>query len=1076
MNHGDKIIYFVARLRRRYLIAAVARLLADSTVFAAAIFGLAAFASAFLNVSVIGYAHLSALQGAWTVYLTVRAAIKFKFACKPARLISIHEHLNPSLSDDFSTAYSLLTDKSYAAGAAEFPEVLALAHIEKTSKLLDASRAEDSVPFGLSKKAAALAALAAFLAAFALGYPLKFRSALIALSKSSLDSSAIAVSPGDTRVVFGDGVEISAALPVSSREIPRLYVSEGGKRAVRIAPESSVSADSAVWTKRFEAVYEDMKYYFALGGARTREYRIKVEHPAVFRRFLVKYEYPSYTKTDSRVTENDPNLEYLEGTSVEITAFASRKLDAASIIIGESVSKMKLDSSGQKASALLTPRRSGVYKYATSAGGFEFLSPEYRIDVKRDLAPTVEIVSPARDIMAAGDEKIPVVFVCRDDFGAVSATFHLLGGQESQYAVSPTEDDTPRKWIAEHTLDLRKLKPDASGIRYCVTARDAAGNIGRSATYAIEIMTYEKNHEAIISELEAFASSSMDILSAQTAARDLLEKQKTAPWERLASEQTAIRASAQKLASALSATLDKMSSDPYFDGYLMKEYTGIRDDLKAVAAKPMTDAVDAAAAKERERLASAQSRAVAALENLALLAADVVKYQRYADIETDFLSMERGFDAAMEALEALNADALSAELGEISRVMSEIEKLIRDMPQLLPEDFVNSQAARDMDFPSAKNLLDDIRAAAAAGNMSSAAEMMSKMKAELVKMRDLLKKASENLSVRSRPAESAAALSRASGELADIVAEQEKILASTEKTISARRSRTLAGQESILKILAVRQRAAVEKARSLSGRHAPAAWPLNLMENIREEFARGKVSNSQKLLDDVISCYGGIISGMESSVSPSKESDIAAAREISDEEKEISRILKSSPEAPLTSQEKKTSAVDASRQAALKGRLSSARDALAKLAKGTASVPYDTLETIAEAMDLMGVSAAKLSGFAPESGAADQKKVIELLASSSENLSSASQGMGGASFGSRPAPTLRPSGGGSRGASPASGAGGFTGAREEKVELPGAQDYKAPQAFRQDILKYLKEKHPADYEEMIKKYYRRLAE
>jgi hypothetical protein len=734
---------------------------------------------------------------------------------------------------------------------------------------------------------------------------------------------------------------------------------------------------------------------------------------------------------------------------------------------------MKLDADGMKAAARISPRRSGTYKYATTASGLEFYSPEYRIDVKRDAPPTVEIISPARDLAASGDEKIPVVFVCEDDFGAVSATFHLLGGRESQYMVLPTDDASPRRWISEYVLDLRKLKPDASGIRYNVSAIDAAGNVGRSATYAVEIMTYEKNHAAVMSELEAFAASTMDLLSAQTSARDLLENQKTAPWERLASEQTAIRGAAQSSAAGLSATLDKMSADPYFDGYLMKEYTGMRDDLQSVAARPMTEAVGAAGDKDRDRLADAQSRAVAALENLALLAADVVKYQRYADIETDFLSMERGFDAAMEALSAGNADALAAELAEMSSVMSQIERLIRDMPQLLPEDFVNSEAARDMDFPSAKNLLDDIRKAAAAGDMAAASEMMAKMKEELIKMRDLLKKASENLSARARPAESAAALTRSAAEIAAIAAEQEKIFSSTAKTISARTSRTLAEQENTLKILAARQQAAVDKARALAGIYAPAAWPVNLMENIREEFSRGKVSNSQKLLDDVIVRYGGIISGLESSARPSKDAEAASAREISDEEKEILRILKTSPEIPLTSQEKKTSSVDASRQSALKGRLSSARASLAKLAKETASAPYETLEDIGAALELMGSSADKLSDFAPEAAAADQKKVIDLLSSSSQELSGAAQGMGGASFGSRPAPTLRPSGAGRMGSS---GAGGFTGAREGKVELPGAEDYKVPREFRQDILKYLREKHPADYEEIIKKYYRRLAE
>jgi hypothetical protein len=45
-----------------------------------------------------------------------------------------------------------------------------------------------------------------------------------------------------------------------------------------------------------------------------------------------------------------------------------------------------------------------------------------------------------------------------------------------------------------------------------------------------------------------------------------------------------------------------------------------------------------------------------------------------------------------------------------------------------------------------------------------------------------------------------------------------------------------------------------------------------------------------------------------------------------------------------------------------------------------------------------------------------------------------------------------------------------------KVTLPRADDFRAPKAFREDLMESLKENFPKVYEEIIHSYYKRLAE
>ncbi|MEA3506939.1 MAG: hypothetical protein U9R36_05575, partial [Elusimicrobiota bacterium] len=59
---------------------------------------------------------------------------------------------------------------------------------------------------------------------------------------------------------------------------------------------------------------------------------------------------------------------------------------------------------------------------------------------------------------------------------------------------------------------------------------------------------------------------------------------------------------------------------------------------------------------------------------------------------------------------------------------------------------------------------------------------------------------------------------------------------------------------------------------------------------------------------------------------------------------------------------------------------------------------------------------------------------------------------------------------------PGGGAPGRSGYREGYVEIPGPGDAKSDKELREKILQALKEEHPEQYRELIREYFRRLAE
>jgi len=51
---------------------------------------------------------------------------------------------------------------------------------------------------------------------------------------------------------------------------------------------------------------------------------------------------------------------------------------------------------------------------------------------------------------------------------------------------------------------------------------------------------------------------------------------------------------------------------------------------------------------------------------------------------------------------------------------------------------------------------------------------------------------------------------------------------------------------------------------------------------------------------------------------------------------------------------------------------------------------------------------------------------------------------------------------------------GGAGLDSEPIKIPGADEYKAPAHFREDILEAMKKAAPEGYDEMVKQYYEEL--
>ncbi len=1058
MDASKKIVIFVKKLKRRFLLLSVFNFSLDffsATVVFLFLFIVMALVNAYFTVE-----HYFAVVFFWFFYLLLRYVKRFGKRYNDESLIKYVESRFPSFADDISTSYSFI--KTPMHFVSETSLVFKNEHLEKSCGHIENLEIKKVMPFEITGRVADLSAAMLILAAYIFVMPVEFRYALNNLLRKPLDIAVVKITPGDAEVSYGDSVTISASLPAEVPFRPSLLISTKYEKTSIEDMASKKIDNKIIWSYRYDKVIDDIKYKFKIGTSKTKEYIIKTVRPIVFRNIEIRYTYPQYTGLPEKMTNNEPNMECYEGTLINITAKAEESIDFAELFFENRSLTMRLSNDGKTARLSMKASKSETYKFAIRKNSKTHLSSTYRIDVLKDLPPKIDIISPAQDLLLSGDETIPIIYSFEDDFGVSSLKLVYKSG-DSQNEI-PLKFDRKKGGLGEHLWGFGRIsaKPGDT-IKYYLSATDGNGSEGFSKTFVFEIATYEKNHKNIMRELDKFSNEVLRILSEQIAAREKLRSQKTPPWEGIKEAQKKILDSVRNASGGLKETLKKMLEDPFFDGYLMSEYRGMEETLNYLERKPLSGAVNFAEKQDAHGVESNQTEAISLLEKLSLLSQDVMKHQNLSDLESKFADMEKKFDLAFENIKEHSAQELMAQMEEISEIMKEIENLIRDMPQILPEEFINSSALKNMDFKTAQDAASAIKDALMKSNFEEAKKIMENLKDELKKMRDAMRKAAENLAIKSAPREISGQLSDLSRKMKEIIKKQEELYTLTSKHEDSRLKKVFSAQKKLLKELAVRQKELNRKADLLKVNIPGIAQSQPLMERIYGEFSSGKVHNSQKYLQDVLTNLSNIKEVLLMDAKEPKKDDILALNEILSGEKEILEILRKTPATEFSQSEQNEMNAVSKRQSSLRDELNDVRKNLSKITAATAAIPYQILSNMSSASAEMGASSENLSRYDTFKSLENQKNAIDLLSNLLSDMESASASMGAMSYGQKPVPSLRPR-----------GPGGIYGVRLGKVELPGADEFKVPQEFRSEILKALQEKYPEEYEKLIQKYYRKL--
>lgn len=747
----------------------------------------------------------------------------------------------------------------------------------------------------------------------------------------------------------------------------------------------------------------------------------------------------------------------------------------------------------------------------------------HRIDIERDQPPRVELFAPADELEVTSVRRIELGYSAEDDLGLgdVDLVYKVGNGGERRKRVRSSAESSKKGGDASRPAPVRslaaKMEWDLSEIDlspgtsvvYFMEARDldtvSGPNIGRSRSYVLHVLSPREKTDALLASQEQLREQAIQLLGDRIDWGKTLTAGSGASvpstnsgtgadprepvldtWERLQSAHRKSEALLVQLGRVsqgqpdsgsagnkdLQSTLQEIGRRL---GKLTQEEEALMSELRSRRTQGTTAAYRKALSGKE--VGGLNERHVVELERDTLIIDDLIGRQRMEEllaIGDEMSSLRERMRQLLSEYKRSPSEALRRELERelraFERRLAELSERAQRLGQEVPDEFLNREALGQNDMQSR---LDRMRELLQKGDIERAAAEFEHMSQVL----DGLIKGMEH-GLRSYRRERFTAEEKALAELenriSDLVHDEELL---------KRRTEELKGHASARARQLVRDRA-----EALSRKLLPEVARLRkLLADIDVAplgpWGSDEMDKAQRRLDDLSRMLeqgdldearamaeesGQTLSRIEGELRSEEQASrwgqrvrvgrsrakAEQARNLAGEiEAEIAKALPQ-PEDLLSPQERRAMSELRAEQEALRKRSGElGRDVgkrgqqMKEEAPAMERLSQQAGELLRKAQGHMQQSEGELGRLAPRGAVSAQNQALEQLGALQRQVQQAR----------RP----RSDGAGSR-------------SDREPVKIPGAEEYRAPKEFRQDILDAAKREAPAEYRDQVKQYYEEL--
>jgi hypothetical protein len=782
-------------------------------------------------------------------------------------------------------------------------------------------------------------------------------------------------------------------------------------------------------------------------------------------------EFPAYSRrAPVKLPSSSGDVRGLPGTTVTLRARVLQPSKKAELVLdGEGEPKIvEATLEGDQLTAKLVIGQTTRYRFALYAPtGLRSIETTPRmIEAEPDQAPIVQLMAPADPLDVTNLRRVELAYVIEDDFGITSAELvweagPMPGRQANDKGRKAIElDATSGRAQGKVLWDIAEVQvPSGGEVRYWLEAKDnddvTTPNVGKSRELRLKVVSPRERHEETLGRHQDVAEKILKNLGLRLT----MDPDAPAPREEVSRQ---LKEAVIELGSVAAA----FEKDPHASDAMRKALTQMRERLDRLTTTEQKW-IPKGKTAVKGAYTALDTKLIAELEDDSIVLADGLDRERLEgtlDIADEISAHQKRLADLLAQYQKTKdprlLDEIEREMKALDRSFAELEKHRRGMPEDVLDQYVNRDA---MQAAQGTNCMDEVRKLVRAGQTAQAQQKLEQCRAQHDRSAAALEGSLAGLRG-DRFSDEQKKLDEVMNELADVAKDQDDIAAEANRLFEAY-------AEKADEVSKDKKREASKKVTELVGKLRRRIKDID--ESGLTPFAKEEMDIVERRLKDVETMaedgdlaeatgmahqakqsLDTIAGELEAAIEDDPKSkwadatqdaldDVYKARPIAKELIEELQSLTPRPDQIMSSDDMKSMDRLKRRQQMNQGR---AKKLMERTKQLGAELPGDTGQELGKklgtAVEKMGSADDRMKARDPSGTREATRSAADALAKARDRARSAArQAQEGANVG------------------------------EEPIRIPGADEYRAPARFREDVLEAQKKGKTDGYEDQIKRYY-----
>jgi hypothetical protein len=431
--------------------------------------------------------------------------------------------------------------------------------------------------------------------------------------------------------------------------------------------------------------------------------------------------FPSYSKRKPlELPSSSGDLRGLPGTSVALKAKLLTPAVSAELVIETGTGKPKTIAAkvdGDQLTADLVIDQSAKYRFSVtdSSGERQIETTPRTIEAEADQPPTVQLMTPGDPLDVTNLKRVELAYVIEDEFGVTSAELVWESGKDHGRKPIQVTDASPRVQ-GKLMWDIADLQvPSGGDVRYWIEAKDndsiGGPNVGRSREYHLRVVSPRERHEETLERQQQVAEKMVKNLGGRLVGPTDDQREEISHQ---------LRDAIAELAS-IGTAYDK---DPHASDQLRKTLAQMHDRLDRLAIAEQKLIPKAGGKAPAGRYAGTDPKIIGELEDDTIALADWLDRERMEgllDINDEITAHQKRLADLMAQYARTKdpriLDEIDRETRTLQRLYSELEKHQQGMAEDVLDQYVNRDAVA---ATQGSSCIDEVSALMHAGKTAQA--------------------------------------------------------------------------------------------------------------------------------------------------------------------------------------------------------------------------------------------------------------------------------------------------------------------------------------------------------------------